>query len=124
MSLNKEDLVRDRTNSDYYNISDFERITDFLIDLETTITSGVTSWDIGTVLLNTQFQALLDDIGTLRNNCPILSITPQKPTIANFNASKANAIEQIIYDIYLLVENKEKSKRYCGIFYCGTIFKL
>jgi hypothetical protein len=42
----------------------------------------------------------------------------------NFNASKANAIEQIIYDIYLLVENKEKSKRYCGIFYCGTIFEL
>ncbi len=124
MSLNKDDLIRNRTAQSYYNIDDFVRIREFLVEIGTPINSTILSWNDLSVPSASQFDDFLADIETLRSEKNILTGTPSVPTRHYFNYASANAIEQIIYDVYLLIESEEKAKPYVGTIYSGEVITL
>ena len=64
----------------------------------------------------------LDDIKTIRNVFTLLKTTPAAPdSMARFNYVKANAIEQILQDVDLLLSNMITSFVYSGEFFGGEI---
>lgn len=62
----------------------------------------------------------LDDIRVIRNVFAVLNTTPAVPdSMARFTYSKANAIEQILHDVDLLLSNMISSFVYSGELYGG-----
>ena len=123
-------LIYDRLQSDvanltakgYWNLSDLERITEWIDYLagEFGLTLTTTDYALGDLVAITE---LLTNIGAIRLG-HTWSWTPKTPNATAWNYVKANNIEQILYDANLWETNRVAGYRYCGTFYCGTTFEF
>ena len=123
-------LIYDRTQADvanltakgYYNLSDLERITEWVEFLSDEFGLGLTAtgYSLGDLI---DISELLANVAVIRawHNW---SFTPAVPSATAWNYVKANNVEQIIYDANLWETNRVEGYRYCGTFTCGTEFEF
>lgn len=120
--MNKEELIRNRTPYAYYNLSDMVRIKNHMEYLSNILGQEITgfpTWDYVSVPTQSEFQEILNNIQLLRNKGHILSTTPNVPIVIGYNYSSANNVEQILYDLELLIENVLLCYKLSGTFYSG-----
>ena len=125
-----DNLIYDRTQADvanltakgYYNLSDLERITEWIDFLSGAFGLGLSATDytLGDLV---DIAELLANIAAIRTG-HTWSWTPTTPTAAAWNYVKANNVEQILYDANLWETNRVAGYRYCGTFYSGTEFEF
>lgn len=123
-------LIYDRTQSDvanltakgYYNLSDLERITEWVEFLSGEFGLGLTAtgYSLGDLV---NIAELLANVAAIRAGHN-WSFTPAVPSATAWNYLKANNIEQILYDANLWETNRAAGYRYCGTFTCGTAFEF
>ena len=125
-----DDLIYDRTQADvanltakgYYNLSDLERITEWVEFLSDEFGLGLSATDY-------TFGDLVDISEVLANVAAIRAVhswsfTPAVPSATAWNYVKANNVEKILADAELWRANKIAGYRYCGTFSAGTDFQL
>jgi hypothetical protein len=120
--MNKDELIKNRTIYSYYNKSDIDRIKDHMLYLSGVLDQEITilpNWGINSVPTQAEFQILLNNLQLLRNKGQKLSTTPTIPSTSKFNYISANHIEQILYDLELLIDNLEICYKISGTFYSG-----
>ena len=125
-----DDLIYDRTQADvanlttkgYYNLSDLERITEWVEFLSDEFGLGLSATDytLGGLV---DIAELLANVAAIRTG-HTWSWTPAVPTATAWNYVKANSVERILYDANLWETNRVAGYRYCGTFTCGTAFEF
>lgn len=125
-----DDLIYDRTQADvanltakgYYNLSDLERITEWVEFLSDEFGLGLTAtgYSFGDLV---DIAELLANVEAIRNG-HTWSWTPTTPNFISWNYVKANSVERILYDANLWETNRVAGYRYCGTFTCGTAFEF
>lgn len=125
-----DDLIYDRTQADaanltakgYYNLSDLERITEWVEFLSNEFGLGLTAtgYSLGDLI---DIAELLANVAAIRAGHN-WSFTPAVPSATAWNYVKANNVEQILYDANLWETNRVAGYRYCGTFTCGTAFEF
>ena len=79
-------------------------------------------WTYEDTITKDDIDRYFSNIETLRSVRGVFPSTPKTPsTRENFNYSKANDIEKILYDIARIVENQEKSWYYTGEIISGEV---
>ena len=79
-------------------------------------------WTYEDVITKEEIDRYFSNIETLRSVRGVFSSTPKTPsTQENFNYSKANNIERILYDISTIVDNQKKSWCYMGEIISGEV---
>lgn len=125
-----DDLIYDRTQADvanltakgYYNLSDLERITEWVKFLSDEFGLGLTAtgYSLGSLIDISELLANVAAIRAVHN----WSFTPAVPSATAWNYVKANNVEKILADAELWRANKIAGYRYCGTFSAGTDFQL
>jgi hypothetical protein len=125
-----DDLIYDRTQADvanltakgYYNLSDLERITEWVEFLSDELGLGLTAtgYSLGNLIDISELLANVAAIRAVHN----WSFTPAVPSATAWNYVKANNVEKILADAELWRANKIAGYRYCGTFSAGTDFQL
>lgn len=125
-----DDLIYDRTQADvanltakgYYNLSDLERITEWVEFLSDELGLGLTAtgYSLGDLVDIAELLANVAAIRAVHN----WSFTPAVPSATAWNYVKANNVEKILADAELWRANKIAGYRYCGTFSAGTDFQL
>jgi hypothetical protein len=125
-----DDLIYDRTQADvanlnekgYYNLSDLERITEWVEFLSDEFGLGLSATDytLGDLIDISELLANVAAIRAVHN----WSFTPAVPSATAWNYVKANNVEKILADAELWRANKIAGYRYCGTFSAGTDFQL
>lgn len=125
-----DDLIYDRTQADvanltakgYYNLSDLERITEWVEFLSDEFGLGLSATDytLGDLI---DISELLANVAAIRA-VHSWSFTPAVPSATAWNYVKANNVEKILADAELWRANKIAGYRYCGTFSAGTDFQL
>ena len=125
-----DDLIYDRTQADvanltakgYYNLSDLERITEWVEFLSDELGLGLTAtgYSLGNLIDISELLANVAAIRSVHN----WSFTPAVPSATAWNYVKANNVEKILADAELWRANKIAGYRYCGTFSAGTDFQL
>lgn len=125
-----DDLIYDRTQADvanltakgYYNLSDLERITEWVEFLSDELGLGLTAtgYSLGNLIDISELLANVAAIRAVHN----WSFTPAVPSATAWNYVKANNVEKILADAELWREKKIAGYRYCGTFSAGTDFQL
>lgn len=123
-------LIYDRTQADvinntdksYWQLSDFERITEWVEFLSDEFGLGLSATDytLGDLV---DIAELLANVAAIRAG-HYWSFTPTVPSATAWNYVKANNVEQILHDAELWRANKIAGYRYCGTFTCGTAFEF
>lgn len=116
-----DDLIYDRTQSDianltakgYWNLSDLERITEWVEFLSGEFGLGLSTTDytFGDLV---DIAELLANVEAIRNG-HTWSWTPTTPNFISWNYVKANSVERILYDANLWETNRVAGYRYCGM---------
>ena len=125
-----DDLIYDRTQADvanltakgYYNLSDLDRITEWVKFLSDEFGLGLSATDytLGDLIDISELLANVAAIRAVHN----WSFTPAVPSATAWNYVKANNVEKILADAELWRANKIAGYRYCGTFSAGTDFQL
>ena len=125
-----DNLIYDRTQADvanltakgYWNLSDLERITEWVEFLSDEFGLGLTTtgYSLGDLV---DIAELLANIDAIRAG-HTWSWTPAVPSATAWNYVKANNVEKILADAELWRANKIAGYRYCGTFSAGTDFQL
>lgn len=120
-----DELIYDRTQADvanltakgYYNLSDLERITEWVKFLSDEFGLGLTATDytLGDMV---DISELLANIEAIRTG-HAWSWTPAVPTATAWNYVKANAVEKILYDANLWEKSRKYDVKYTGAYICG-----
>lgn len=121
----KNDLIFNRSligdKYPYYNISDVRRINEHLAYLSEHYGTSNTSpaWDPSVVPNKSDFQKMLDSVKRVRDVGVRLSTTPPVPSTVGYDYRRANDVEQILYDLELLIDNVYECYKYSGTFASG-----
>ena len=65
-----------------------------------------------------EFQRILDNTNVLRNAFFVYKATPNTPPIS-YHWQDMNALEKILYDLDVMINDVKSNYRECGTFYCG-----
>ena len=65
-----------------------------------------------------EFQRILDNTNVLRNAFFVYMDTPNTPPIS-YHWQDINALEKILYDLDVMINDVKSHYRECGTFYCG-----
>lgn len=76
-------------------------------------------WDINNPPTQSDFQRMLNTVKRVRAAGVKLSSTPQVPSVVGYDYASANRVEQILYDLELMIDNVLESYKYSGTFYSG-----
>lgn len=120
-----DDLIYDRTQADvanltakgYYNLSDLERITEWVEFLSDEFGLGLTTtgYSLGDMV---DISELLANVAAIRAGHN-WSWTPAVPTATAWNYVKANALEKILYDANSWEKSRKYDIKYTGAYICG-----
>ena len=120
-----DELIYDRTQADvanltakgYYNLSDLERITEWVKFLSDEFGLGLSATDytLGDMVDISELLANIDAIRTGHT----WSWTPAVPTATAWNYVKANAVEKILYDANNWEKSRKYDIKYTGAYICG-----
>lgn len=67
-----------------------------------------------------EFQRILDNTNVLRNAFFVYKNTPNTPPIS-YHFSDINALEKILYDLDVMINDVKSNYRFCGEFECGEL---
>ena len=76
------------------------------------------TWQQGDIFDLSDFQRIIDNENDLRNAFFVYSTTPQTPDIA-FYFENINALEKILYDLDVMINDVKSNYRECGTFESG-----
>ena len=82
----------------------------------TPITNKV--WDENDIFNVNEFQRILDNTNVLRNAFFVYKDTPNTPPIS-YHYNDINALEKILYDLDVMINDVKSHYRECGTFECG-----
>lgn len=121
---------REGTQRGAYNASDLNRVeetVDYLAGLLRNCGNTVEvypkkGWTTEDVPANSDMKRYLDDVAALRTVLAVLPTTPEVPAgMEGLTYREANAIEQILADIDLLIKNVTAAWFYSGDLYAGEV---
>jgi hypothetical protein len=88
----------------------------------TTPLSTKTDWNLWSVPTKTDMQRYLGNVATLRSLVTVYPTTPEVPTVnQRLDYQRANDIEQILTDIYDILEKTPQSWYYSGEIHSGEV---
>lgn len=104
-----------------YNISDLQRINEHIAYLSDHygVLDLSPAWARDIVPAQADMQNMLDTVKRLRNAGIKLSTTPLVPSVIEYDFESANDVEQILYDLELLIDNVIECYKYSGTFVAG-----
>lgn len=121
--------ITNRGPGAYYNATDLNRVgyaVQFLADLLAEYGYVVpvvtkTDWEITDIPNQSDMELYLDNIRGLKERYAVLPTTPKLPESMEYLGYQgANAIEQVLVDMYLLIQNMIAGfNQYVGQFYAG-----
>lgn len=82
----------------------------------TTITNK--TWGENDIFNADEFQRILDNTNVLRQAFFVYKATPNTPPISYY-WQDINALEKILYDLDVMINDVKSNYRECGTFYCG-----
>ena len=82
----------------------------------TSITNKV--WGENDIFNVDEFQRILDNTNVLRNAFFVYMDTPKTPNVSYY-WQDINALEKILYDLDVMINDVKSHYRECGTFYCG-----
>ena len=82
----------------------------------TSITNKV--WGENDIFNVDEFQRIIDNTNVLRNAFFVHKDTPKTPNVSYY-WQDINALEKILYDLDVMINNVKSHYRECGTFYCG-----
>lgn len=125
-----ERLIYDRTAQDianktakaYYRASDINRINSYIDYLSQELGQELETVDVadGDILTKAKMQAIIDCVNELRSVWYVAEDTPPTPTVDGWNYAKANAIEQILQNLYEFSESVKIDHVYAGVTLAGA----
>ena len=125
MSVNINDLVYNRPNPVYYNISDVDRVVEHLIYVceALDVTYEFTYFTKNKADFLDNFTKMLNALNSCRSKAQELHLifnnTPTVPNISSYNYVSANNVEKILRDMEQLIWSIERDVLYSGTFYSG-----
>lgn len=123
--------VTSRRAGSFYNAGDLNRVGNaarFVADLLAGYGYAAqvqtrTDWTGRDIPTAEEMEVYLGNIRALIGCFCVLPTTPKPPdSMQKLGYEGANAIEQILVDLYLLVQNMTAAWCYCGESYCGEVF--
>ena len=69
-----------------------------------------------------EFQRILDNTNVLRNAFFVYKGTPNTPPIS-YHYNDINALEKILYDLDVMINDVKSKYKRCGTFRCGELMK-
>ncbi len=78
------------------------------------------SWTYADMFAVAEFQRLLDNLDVLRGAFFVYADTPDTPTAA-YHYKNINALEKILYDVEIMLDDMILRYRQCGTFQCGEV---
>ena len=121
--------VIDRGPGSYYNATDLNRVgyaVRFLADLfgkygYSVVVNAKTDWEATDIPNQKDMKIYLEDIQLLKERYAVFPTTPELPdSIRHLGYQGANAIEHLLVDMYLLIQNMIAGlNQYVGQFYAG-----
>lgn len=76
------------------------------------------SWTVNDIFNVDEFQRILDNTNTLRQAFFVYKDTPNTPPVS-YHYNDINALEKILYDLDVMINDIKSLYRECGTFYCG-----
>lgn len=76
------------------------------------------NWDYTQIFNENEFQRIIGNLNILRQAFFVYSDTPNTPPIS-YHFSDINALEKILYDLDVIINDVKSHYRECGTFYCG-----
>ena len=76
------------------------------------------TWSENDIFNIDEFQRILDNTNVLRNAFFVYKATPNTPPIS-YHWQDINALEKILYDLDVMINDVKSNYRECGTFYCG-----
>lgn len=122
--------VTGRGPGSYYNATDLNwvgRAVEYLTDLlagygYAVETAPRTDWEMEDFPTRVEMETYLGNIRALMDVFCVLPATPQPPeSMERLGYRGANAIEQILVDMYLLIQNMAAAWFHCGEVYSGEV---
>ena len=75
-------------------------------------------WSENDIFNVNEFQRILDNTNVLKNAFFVYSYTPNTPPIS-YHYNDINALEKILYDLDVMINDVKSHYRECGTFECG-----
>ena len=76
------------------------------------------TWGENDIFNVDEFQRILDHTNILRQAFFVYKATPNTPPIS-YHWNGINALEKILYDLDVMINDVKSNYRECGTFYCG-----
>ena len=115
-------------NKGTFNYTDLNRIENKQEELKnlfndmgywnTPITNKV--WGENDIFNADEFQRIIDNINVLRESFFVYKSTPNTPPIS-YHYNDINALEKILYDLDVMINDVKSRYRRCGTFRCGEV---
>lgn len=131
---NLEPLVTDRTSQDvatrtqkgFYNVSDVTRVNSYIEYLSDVLDLNLTvkNFSLGEILTREDFDDILDNVNTIRAAWYVSHETPATPIAVNWDYTKANNLEKILYSLDEFYQSVSIDKIYSGTFRAGNQIKF
>ncbi len=77
-----------------------------------------TDWTVEDIFSNADYQRIIDNENVLRKAFFTFSDTPETPLIS-FHYDDLNALEKILVDLDVMINDVKSNYRQCGTFTCG-----
>ena len=77
-------------------------------------------WDETQIFNADEFQRIIDNLNVLRNAFFVYESTPNTPPIS-YHFEDINALEKILYDLDVMINDVKSRYRRCGTFRCGEL---
>lgn len=75
-------------------------------------------WDATQIFDTSEFQRIIDNTNVLRNAFFVYKDTPGTPPMS-YHYEDINALEKILYDLDVMINDVKSNYRECGTFECG-----
>lgn len=131
---NLDPLITDRTSQDvatrtqkgFYNVSDITRINSYIEYLSDVLDLNLTVIDVtlGQALTRAEMDSIISNINAIRVAWYVAKDTPQTPQAFNWNFTKANNLEKILYSLDEFYQSVSIDKIYSGTFRAGHQIKF
>lgn len=114
--------IADKTAKAYYRASDINRVNAYIDYLSDELGLELETVDVeaGDILTKAKMQDIIDCVNELRDVWYVAEDTPPTPTVDGWNYAKANAIEQILQNMYEFMQGVKIDYVYAGAAVAGT----
>ena len=115
--------ILNKTNKGYYNVSDLNRINNYISLLNNYLDLGLTieTFELGQAITIENINLILYNISVIKDNWYVSNESPNIPIAVEFNYNSANAIEKILSDSHDFMLSVKSDILYSGEIYSGEV---